>query len=152
VRDWSIDALKSSSIEHRWCRHLGRHDGVAAVGDYYGNGTSDVLLYNGSNGDVGYYAIKNFALDVSPFTNSAWHDIGTTPTTYHVVSWAIARSLTWSGGARQRAPPGIYFAATLRCGNVSSGSNPAVNASQKVMAVVDKMPKSCQCAVPLLTS
>jgi len=59
---------------------------VAGTGDYLGNGTSDILLWNPPNGDTGYYAVKNFALDVSPFTHSAWHDIGTTPTSYHVVS------------------------------------------------------------------
>jgi hypothetical protein len=59
---------------------------VKAVGDYLGNGTSDILLYQASNGDTGYYAIKNFALDVSPITHSAWHDIGTFPTSYHIVS------------------------------------------------------------------
>jgi hypothetical protein len=61
---------------------------VAGTGDYLGNGTSDVLLHSTSNGngDTGYYAIKNFALDVSPITNSAWHDIGTVPLSYHVVS------------------------------------------------------------------
>jgi hypothetical protein len=59
---------------------------VAAVGDYNGDHTSDVLLYQSSNGDVGYYGIKNFATDIDPVTHSAWHDFGTTNTAYHIVA------------------------------------------------------------------
>jgi len=52
---------------------------VVDIGDYYGNGTSDILMHNSTTGDTGFYAISNGAV-------IGWHDLGTSPTTYHVAS------------------------------------------------------------------
>jgi hypothetical protein len=80
--------LKASSGAARWHDFgiLATTMTVAGTGDYLGNGTSDILLWNPPNGDTGYYTVKNFGLDVSPFTHSACHDLGTTNPTYHIVS------------------------------------------------------------------
>jgi hypothetical protein len=42
---------------------------VAAVGDYFGNGTSDILFRNNSTGDTWLEAISNGAA-------AGWHQVG----------------------------------------------------------------------------
>jgi hypothetical protein len=46
--------------------------------DFNGDGTSDILYRDNSNGDTGFYAIVNGA-------NSGWHDVGASSTAYSVV-------------------------------------------------------------------
>jgi hypothetical protein len=85
--DGKQDILMSSTSVYPGCLDVGCYDVSSGI---LGNGTSDVLLHNGLNGDTGYYAVHNFGLAPDPMTGgtpaSAWHDIGTTPTSYHVVS------------------------------------------------------------------
>ena len=52
---------------------------VVGIGDYNGDGTSDILFRNAATGDTGFYQMVNGA-------NAGWHDIGASSTAYHVVS------------------------------------------------------------------
>jgi hypothetical protein len=47
------------------------------VGDYLGNGTSDVLFQNTATGDTGYWTINNGAV-------TGWHDLGAAGSGYSV--------------------------------------------------------------------
>jgi hypothetical protein len=51
---------------------------VVGTGDFFGNGTSDILFRNNITGDVGFYAITNGA-------NTGWHDIGGSSTAYSAI-------------------------------------------------------------------
>jgi hypothetical protein len=51
---------------------------VVATGDYFANGTSDILFRNNLTGDTGFYAIINGA-------NAGWVDVGASSTAYHVI-------------------------------------------------------------------
>ena len=51
---------------------------VAAVGDYDGNGTSDILFRNNASGDTWFAAMNNGALD-------GWHQVATTDPSYSVI-------------------------------------------------------------------
>jgi hypothetical protein len=61
--------------------HIGNSDtnyAVVAVGDYYGNGTSDILLRNRNGaGDIGFYPMSNGV-------SQGWHDIGGSSSGYVV--------------------------------------------------------------------
>ena len=48
------------------------------MGDYFGNGTDDILFRNNASGDVGFYEINN-GIDVG------WVDVGRCSTAYNVV-------------------------------------------------------------------
>ena len=48
------------------------------VGDYFGNGTDDVLYRNNTSGDTGFYSISNGV-------NTSWRDLGASSTAYSVV-------------------------------------------------------------------
>ena len=50
---------------------------VAAVGDYFGNGTDDILFRNNSTGDTWFEAISNGAFN-------GWNQIGGSTTGYTV--------------------------------------------------------------------
>jgi hypothetical protein len=50
---------------------------VVAVGDYFGNGTDDILFRNNSTGDTWFEAISNGAFN-------GWHQIGGSNTSYIV--------------------------------------------------------------------
>jgi hypothetical protein len=52
---------------------------VVGVGDFTGNGASDILFRNNATGDTGFYAIVNGV-------NTGWHDIGASSTAYQVKS------------------------------------------------------------------
>ena len=48
-----------------------------AVGDYFGNGTDDILFRNNSTGDTWFEAISNGSLN-------GWHQVGGSNTSYTV--------------------------------------------------------------------
>jgi hypothetical protein len=50
---------------------------VVAVGDYFGNGTSDILFRNNSTGDTWFEAINNGA-------SAGWNQVGGSNTSYTV--------------------------------------------------------------------
>ena len=50
---------------------------VVAVGDYFGNGTDDILFRNNATGDTWIEAISNGASD-------GWHQLGGSNTSYTV--------------------------------------------------------------------
>jgi hypothetical protein len=50
---------------------------VVAVGDYFGNGTSDILFRNNSTGDTWFEAISNGA-------SAGWHQVGGSSISYTV--------------------------------------------------------------------
>jgi hypothetical protein len=50
---------------------------VAAVGDYFGNGTDDILFRNNSTGDTWVEAISNGSFN-------GWHQVGGSNTGYTV--------------------------------------------------------------------
>jgi hypothetical protein len=56
---------------------LGWDRAPATVDDFSGNGVSDILYYNHTTGDVGYYAMNGSLV--------GWKDIGPSSTTYSVV-------------------------------------------------------------------
>jgi len=51
---------------------------VVGVGDYFGNGTDDVLYRNNTSGDTGFYSINTGV-------NTSWRDLGASSTAYSVV-------------------------------------------------------------------
>jgi hypothetical protein len=55
----------------------GKGYSLAAIGDYLGNNTSDVLFHNTSSGDTGYWSISNG-------TVNGWHDLGTSGSGYGI--------------------------------------------------------------------
>jgi hypothetical protein len=50
---------------------------VVGIGDYFGNGTDDILFRNNSTGDTWFEAISNGAFN-------GWHQIGGSNTSYTV--------------------------------------------------------------------
>jgi hypothetical protein len=52
---------------------------VVEVGDFMGNGTSDILFRNNATGDTGFYAISNGV-------DTGWHDVEASSTAYKVVA------------------------------------------------------------------
>ena len=50
---------------------------VAGVGDYYGNGTSDILWRDPTTGDVGIWQMTN--------GHDVWHDLGASSTAFKAV-------------------------------------------------------------------
>ena len=53
------------------------HYAVVGVGDYFGNGTDDILFRNNSTGDTWVEALSNGA-------SAGWHQIGGSNTSYTV--------------------------------------------------------------------
>ena len=51
---------------------------AVGTGDFYGNGTSDILFRNNSTGDVGFYAISNGV-------DTGWHYVAPSSTAYTAV-------------------------------------------------------------------
>jgi FG-GAP-like repeat len=56
---------------------------VAGIGDFNGDGVSDILYRNSATGDTGFYQMFDAA--DSAFENPGWDDIGATSTAYSVV-------------------------------------------------------------------
>jgi hypothetical protein len=50
---------------------------VAGIGEYYGNGTDDILWRNATTGDVGVWAMNN--------GQATWHDLGISATSFNTV-------------------------------------------------------------------
>jgi hypothetical protein len=50
---------------------------VAGIGDYYGNGTDDILWRNPTSGDVGIWAMNN--------GQATWHDLGASSPSFNTV-------------------------------------------------------------------
>ena len=50
---------------------------VAGIGDYDGNGTSDILLRNATSGDIWFAGMSNGSF-------SGWHQVGGSDPTYLV--------------------------------------------------------------------
>jgi serralysin len=50
---------------------------VAGIGDYYGNGTDDILWHNSSTGDTGIWQMNS--------GQATWHDLGIASTTVNPV-------------------------------------------------------------------
>ena len=51
---------------------------IVGVGDYYGNGTSDILWRNPTNGEVGMWQMSGGV--------PTWHDLGASTASYHIVT------------------------------------------------------------------
>jgi hypothetical protein len=76
--DTWIEAISNSTFAG-WSQ-VGGSDttyAVAAVGDYFGNGTDDILFRNNSTGDTWFEAISNGA-------SNGWNQIGGSTTGYTV--------------------------------------------------------------------
>jgi hypothetical protein len=53
---------------------------VVGVGDFTGDGTSDILYHDSTTGDIGYYAPP------SGGGQGTWHDLGSPSTAYAIVA------------------------------------------------------------------
>jgi hypothetical protein len=53
---------------------------VVAVGDYTGNGISDILFRNNATGDTGYSVVP------ARGNAGAWHNLGASSTAYSVIA------------------------------------------------------------------
>ena len=66
--------------QHRLARHRPHprpRIRVVAIGDYNGDGTSDILFRNNTTGDTGFYAIVSGV-------NTGWHSLGASSTAYQI--------------------------------------------------------------------
>jgi hypothetical protein len=62
---WNVVATANTSYQ------------VIGIGDYYGNGTSDILWRNPTSGDTGVWSMNN--------GQATWHDLGALSTSFNVV-------------------------------------------------------------------
>ena len=73
---------------------------VVAVGDFFGNGTDDILFRNNSTGDTWFEAISNGAFN-------GWHQVGGSNTSYTVKTLAPLRTFKTEpeNPGNSRGPP-----------------------------------------------
>jgi hypothetical protein len=78
----------------------------AGVGDFYANGTNDVLYRNSSSGDTWFEAMSNGVF-------AGWHQVGGPDTRYSIAGVAVA-DVRQQGRAQMRGGPWCRYRGDLR--------------------------------------